>query len=70
LWWKRFDRSAFCLRLGEALVLQWSDVHPEPVGKARYGWLQVRDGKTKNAHRTPCGPRGPIASGEAQSGNI
>jgi integrase len=40
------------LRLGEALALQWSDVHPEPAGKARYGWLQVRDGKTKNAHRT------------------
>jgi len=40
------------LRLGEALALQWSDVHPEPVGKARYGWLLVRDGKTKNAHRT------------------
>ena len=34
------------------LALQWSDVHPKPAGKARYGWLQVRDGKTKNAHRT------------------
>lgn len=40
------------LRLGEALALQWSDVHLEPVGSARYGWLQVRDGKSKSAKRT------------------
>ena len=40
------------LRLGEALALQWLDVHLEPAGKARYGWLQVREGKSKNAHRT------------------
>ncbi len=40
------------LRLGEALSLQWSDVHLEPAGSARYGWLQVRDGKSKNARRT------------------
>jgi integrase len=40
------------LRLGEVLNLQWADVHLEPVGKARYGWLQVREGKSKNAHRT------------------
>jgi hypothetical protein len=40
------------LRLGEPLALQWSDVHLEPVGSARYGWLQVRDGKSKNAKRT------------------
>ena len=40
------------LRLGEVLALQWSDVHLEPAGNARYGWIQVRDGKSKNARRT------------------
>jgi integrase len=40
------------LRLGEAICLQWSDVHLTPAGNARYGWLRVRDGKTKNAKRT------------------
>lgn len=40
------------LRLGEALVLQWTDVRPEPVGSARYGWLQVRGGKSKSSRRT------------------
>jgi integrase len=39
------------LRLGEAVDLQWPDVHLQPVGGARYGWLKVRDGKTKNAKR-------------------
>ncbi|MHB8390226.1 MAG: tyrosine-type recombinase/integrase [Acidobacteriaceae bacterium] len=40
------------LRLGEALALEWSAVHLEPAGSARYGWIQVTDGKTKNARRT------------------
>jgi integrase len=40
------------LRLGEALALQWSSVRLEPVGSARYGWLQVASGKSKNARRT------------------
>ncbi|HEV2484112.1 MAG TPA: tyrosine-type recombinase/integrase [Terracidiphilus sp.] len=39
------------LRLGEALALQWPDVHLKPVGGARYGWIAIRDGKTKNAQR-------------------
>jgi integrase len=39
------------LRLGEALSLQWTDVHLEPVGGARYGWIEIREGKTKNARR-------------------
>ena len=39
------------LRLGEALALDWADVHLEPVGSARYGWIQVKDGKSKNAKR-------------------
>ncbi len=40
------------LRLGEALALQWPDVHLEPAGNGRYGWIHVRDGKSKNARRT------------------
>jgi integrase len=40
------------LRLGEALALQWSAVHLEPVGRARYGYVQVNSGKSKNARRT------------------
>ena len=40
------------LRLGEALALQWNDVHLRPAGNARYGWIQVRDEKSKNARRT------------------
>ena len=40
------------LRLGEALALQWSAVRLAPVGKARYGWVQVDSGKSKNARRT------------------
>jgi integrase len=40
------------LRIGEALALQWPDVHLEPAGNARYGWIKVKDGKSKNARRT------------------
>jgi integrase len=40
------------LRVGEALALEWSDIHLEPGIGARYGYLQVRDGKSKNARRT------------------
>jgi integrase len=40
------------LRLGEALALEWPAVHLEPAGSGRYGWVQVMDGKTKNARRT------------------
>jgi integrase len=40
------------LRLGEALNLLVSDVHVRPAGGARYGWVHIRDGKTKNAKRT------------------
>lgn len=39
------------LRVGEAVGLQWSDVHLDPVGGARFGYLQVRKGKSKNARR-------------------
>ena len=40
------------LRLSEALNLRLLDVHIEPAGSAKYGWLRVRDGKSKNARRT------------------
>src|SRR5262249_38238904 len=36
---------------GELVALQWSDVHLEPTGSAKYGHLQVRGGKSKNAKR-------------------
>ena len=39
------------LRLGEALNLLTSDVHVRPAGGARYGWIHIRDGKSKNAKR-------------------
>jgi integrase len=39
------------LRVGEALALRWSDVHLEPVGDARFGYLHVSEGKTRNARR-------------------
>jgi len=46
------------LRLGEALNLRVEDIHIEPVGGARYGWLHVRNGKSKNAKRNvPLTPR-------------
>jgi integrase len=40
------------LRVGEALSLRWSDVHLVPAHGARYGYLQVKDGKSRNARRT------------------
>lgn len=39
------------LRVGEALALEWRDVHLEPANGARYGYLHIRDGKTKYARR-------------------
>jgi integrase len=32
--------------------LQWADIHLEPVGSAKFGYLQVRGGKSANAKRT------------------
>jgi len=40
------------LRVGELVGLRWSDVKLEPVGTANFGYLQVREGKSKNANRT------------------
>lgn len=39
------------LRVGEVVRLQWGDIFPQPVGKAAYGYLLVREGKSKNAKR-------------------
>ena len=39
------------LRVGEALALRWSDVRLVPVGDARFGYLRVSEGKTRNARR-------------------
>ncbi len=40
------------LRVGELVTLQWSDIHLQPIGRAVFGYLQVRSGKSKNAKRT------------------
>jgi integrase len=39
------------LRLGEALALAWPDVHLDPAGGAKFGYLHVTDGKSVNARR-------------------
>ncbi len=40
------------LRVGELVRLQWSDIDPQRIGRAIFGYLQVRSGKSKNAKRT------------------
>lgn len=39
------------MRIGEALSLEWEDVTLEPVQGARFGFIRIRDGKSKNARR-------------------
>lgn len=39
------------LRVGEAVGLRWSDVSLDPVGGAKFGFVRVRQGKSKNAKR-------------------
>ena len=39
------------LRVGEALGLEWWDIHLEPVNGARFGYLRVREGKSRYARR-------------------
>lgn len=36
---------------GEALVLEWPDIHLEPASGAKFGYLHVRDGKSRFARR-------------------
>src|SRR5262249_24818788 len=40
------------LRIGELVSLEKSDIHLEPSNGAKFGYLQVRGGKSKNARRT------------------
>ena len=39
------------LRIGEALGLEWPDIHMEPASGARFGYLHVREGKSRFARR-------------------
>jgi integrase len=39
------------LRVGELRSLDWEDVHLQPVGDAKYGFIHIRKGKSKNAKR-------------------
>jgi integrase len=39
------------LRVGEVLALEWGDVHREPVGAEKLGYIHLRSGKTRNAKR-------------------
>ena len=37
------------LRIGELTSLEWPDLHLQPVGDAKFGFIHVRNGKSKNA---------------------
>jgi integrase len=37
------------LRIGEALNLEWTDVVLKPIRGSRFGFLRVREGRSKNA---------------------
>ena len=39
------------LRVGEALAVQWTEIHLEPVAQAKFAYLRVRDGKSRYARR-------------------
>jgi integrase len=39
------------VRLGEALNLNWADIDLQPGRGKKFGFLQIKRGKTKNAHR-------------------
>src|SRR5690348_3589745 len=39
------------LRVGEALGLEWRDVQLNPANGAKYGFVHIRDGKSRNAKR-------------------
>lgn len=39
------------MRLGEVLALEWPDVRLEPANGARFGYLRIKSGKSKNAQR-------------------
>jgi integrase len=39
------------LRIGEVLSLPWTDVVLDPLPGSRFGYIRIRDGKSKNARR-------------------
>src|ERR1019366_6548688 len=39
------------LRIGEVLSLAWADVVLDPLAGSRFGYIRIRDGKSKNARR-------------------
>jgi integrase len=39
------------LRIGEAVSLEWHDVHLQPAVHAKFGYIRIRHGKSKNANR-------------------
>ena len=39
------------LRVGEAVALEWPDIHLDPANGAKFGYIHVRSGKSKNAKR-------------------
>lgn len=39
------------LRVGEALALRWSEIHLEPANGAKFGFLHVKEGKSRFAKR-------------------
>jgi integrase len=39
------------LRIGEALALEWADVHLDPGVETRFGYIRIREGKSRNAKR-------------------
>jgi integrase len=39
------------LRVGEVVALEWKEIHLEPANGARFGYLHVRDGKSRFARR-------------------
>jgi integrase len=53
------------LRIGEALHIEWTDVALVPANVARFGYLRVREGKSKNARRViPLTDRAAAVLGE------
>lgn len=42
------------LRVGEALALQWNDVHLEHLKNAKFGYVHVRESKSKHSKRNVC----------------
>ena len=39
------------LRMGEAMALEWPEIHLDPASGAKFGYLRVREGKSRFARR-------------------